>query len=561
MEYNFRISLLFIFSLFISETAYSQTNTTSSNQVGFCINQPKTLILNEEIKTYEIINNTTGKTVLKGNSPKAINYVFSNEAVRLLDISHLKKQGTYYLKSDNIKGQEFNVSKKPYEEILKSSIKAFYLTRASLETTKRHAGVYARKMGHPDDSVLIHSSAASEKRPENTIIKSPGGWYDAGDYNKYIVNSGITTYTLLRAYENFKKPLDKLNLNIPESNNSQADILDEIEYNINWMLTMQDPEDGGVYHKLTTKNFSGFVKPHEAISARYVVQKSVTASLDFAAVIAYYARLLDDEQKTKELISKAEKAYEWAKANPKAYFKNPEDIKTGEYGDQNAEDEFFWAEVELFISTRGKYYNTGRLMNCFLYDSPSWKSVKALGVISLASSNINSHKEKATKALLTLANKLEFYGSKNAYGNTLGRLGEKEFNWGSNSNLSNQTIILIEALRLSKNKKYEAPIFNNIYYLLGQNPTGYCFVTGFGHKQVLNPHHRPSGSDGIKMPYPGLLAGGPNLSKQDKNWVSTYTSDLPALSYSDDEASYASNEIAINWNAPLVYLLSFAHSY
>ena len=61
------------------------------------------------------------------------------------------------------------------------------------------------------------------------------------------MNSGISTFTLLRAYDNFFKLHKKLDLNIPESNNRQADLLDEIEYNINWMITMQDPNDGGVY--------------------------------------------------------------------------------------------------------------------------------------------------------------------------------------------------------------------------------------------------------------------------------------------------------------------------
>lgn len=122
--------------------------------------------------------------------------------------------------------------------------------------------------------VYIHPSAQTDKRPAGSIISSPGGWYDAGDYNKYIVNSGISTYTLLGAYEHNPEYFDTLKLNIPESNNKIPDILDEALYNIKWMLTMQDA-DGGVYHKLTNPNFDGFIMPDEADQKRYVVEKQL----------------------------------------------------------------------------------------------------------------------------------------------------------------------------------------------------------------------------------------------------------------------------------------------
>ena len=91
--------------------------------------------------------------------------------------------------------------------------------RASLPIEKKYAGKWARPKGHPDEMVLIHSSAATRQRPEGTLISSPGGWYDAGDYNKYIVNSGISVYTLLSLYEDFPEHMKTVKLNIPESGN------------------------------------------------------------------------------------------------------------------------------------------------------------------------------------------------------------------------------------------------------------------------------------------------------------------------------------------------------
>ncbi|MDI6403114.1 glycoside hydrolase family 9 protein, partial [Balneolaceae bacterium ANBcel3] len=94
---------------------------------------------------------------------------------------------------------------------------------------------------------------------------------------------------------------------------------------------------------------------------------------------------------------------------------------------------------------------------------------------------------------------------------------------------------------------------SNVDYLLGRNATGFSFLTGFGSKQVMYPHHRPSDARPNIPPVPGLLSGGPNPGQQDE---CVYPSDLPAKSFIDDWCSYAANEVAINWNSPLVYLLT-----
>ncbi len=115
----------------------------------------------------------------------------------------------------------------------------------------QEAGLWTRSAGHPDTAVQIHPSAATASRPAFSTIRSPGGWYDAGDYNKYVVNSGISTYTLLALYEHAAPFMSALTTQIPESGNTLPDVLDEALWNLRWMMSMQDPEDGGVYHKLT----------------------------------------------------------------------------------------------------------------------------------------------------------------------------------------------------------------------------------------------------------------------------------------------------------------------
>ncbi len=133
----------------------------------------------------------------------------------------------------------------------------------------------------------------------------------------------------------------------------------------------------------------------------------------------------------------------------------------------------------------------------------------------------------------------------------------RDYSWGGSSVAANQSIALINAYMHTNNRKYLPPALTNVDYLLGRNATGYCFVTGIGSKSTMHPHHRPSVADGVTEPVPGLLSGGPNPGMQDK---CEYEFKEPETAYADHDCSYASNEIAINWQAPLVYLMNAAEA-
>ena len=165
--------------------------------------------------------------------------------------------------------------------------------------------------------------------------------------------------------------------------------------------------------------------------------------------------------------------------------------------------------------------------------------------------------EKAPKELPVLKKKLIAFadslinGADETAYHTIMNKSTRHFGWGSNSEAGNEGVALIQAYKLSKNPKYLVYALDNLDYILGRNGTGYSYVTGFGSKTPMHPHHRPSSSDGIADPVPGLLVGGPNPGMQDHVKV---PSTVPDEAYIDDERAYAVNEIAINWNAPLAYL-------
>lgn len=533
------------------------------DQIGYLPGSAKVAVVpNVDGAAFTVVKAGSDTVVMRGTLGAAAAYAPAAETVRLADFSALAAPGRYQLRVAGLPDSApFMVGADAYQALNAAAIKAYYLNRAGIALPEKHAGIFARKAGHPDTNVLVHESAASAARPAGTVISSPKGWYDAGDYNKYIVNSGITTYTLLAAYEDFPDYYKAQNLNIPESGNGIPDLLNEVLWNLDWMLTMQDPADGGVYHKLTDKSFDGMVMPDQARQQRYVVQKSTAAALDFAAVMATASRVLKPyDGKLNGISARAlaasKAAWQWARKNPAAYYRQPKDIRTGEYGDANVSDEFGWAAAELYISTGDDAYYKAMGAPALKATIPSWSDVGGLAWMSLA-----RHRKQlgaaADQALIAaridgLADGLAKVWKDSAYGITM-QAGD--YVWGSSAVVLNQSMMLLQGYRLNGKRDYLQAAQSGLDYVLGRNAVGTSFVTGYGSRSAQHPHHRPSVADGIAAPVPGFLVGGPQPGQQDKgDCRAAYPSAVPAKSWLDDACSYASNEIAINWNAPLVYV-------
>ncbi|MDB5024528.1 MAG: cellulase [Mucilaginibacter sp.] len=563
-----------VFSLlYISSSAKDFADSAGQkirlNQIGFYPGAPKIAIVPAAKRGSFFLQTTERKTVFKGILKKSMKPDFAGNYTWIADFSAYHKSGKYILNIPGIgNSYPFSISRSVHRKIADASVKAYYFMRASIPLEKKYADKWQRAEGHPDDKVLVHASAASAARPEGTVISSPRGWYDAGDYNKYIVNSGISTYTLLSLYEDFPAYMKTVKLNIPESGNQLPDLLNEALWNVRWMLTMQDPNDGGVYHKLTNAAFDGMVMPGKATTPRYVVQKTTAATLDFAAVMAQASRIYKQFPKklpglADSCLDAAKRAWKWASINPRIIY-NKDVIKqyspaitTGDYGDKDVSDEFIWAACELFVTTRNKMYI--KVVNIIPDDQmplPSWNQVRLLGYYSILRNGdhlLNTGFKgipKLKQNLLAFADDQVKGIDSTAY-KTVIQKSKANFIWGSNSAAANEGIALIQAYRLSNNKKYLKYALANLDYILGRNGTGYSYVTGYGSKTPMHPHHRPSIADGIVDPVPGLLAGGPNPGMQDHVRV---PSTVPDEAYIDNDQAYAVNEIAINWNAPLTYL-------
>ena len=400
--------LLICISTPLIMTAQEAANRIRLNQIGFYPDAPKIAVITDYNNSEFLIKSaTSGEIVFKSKLSAPHKSEFSPKVTRIADFSVVTKQGIYKL---NLPGQgdsyTFEIKPKIFCNLTKALIKGFYFQRMSTPLLPEYAGKWSRAAGHPDNKVIIHPAAASPNRPAGTIISCPRGWYDAGDYNKYIVNSGITMGTLLSLYEDFPACFDTLKINIPESGNGAPDLLNEIVWNLRWMLTMQDPSDGGVYNKVTNAGFDGFVMPSVATTPRYVVPKGTAATLDFAAVMAQAGRIFSNFKivfpgLSDSCMKSADKAWTWAVKNPKmAYDQNLMNkefkpvINTGGYGDSDFSDEFIWAAAELYISTgKESYYTAYPMFPDTLMPLPSWNNVRLLGydLVDGRSTGLNRH--------------------------------------------------------------------------------------------------------------------------------------------------------------------------
>lgn len=574
-----------------------ETGNIRINQVGFYPSQEKTLTLESgnRSRTVAIYRAATDEKVWEGEAVRTATSPWSGKERRIFDFSEITEPGAYTVKAGK-ETQEMVISENAYDALAEAALRGFYHQRSGMDLDPEIAGQWARKGGHPDTLVYIHASAAGPGRPEGTVISSPKGWYDAGDYNKYVVNSGYSMGLMAQAYLMFPKQFYKKKDKwegyedyCQATRNLYEPVYQELKFNADWLYTMQDPEDGGVYHKLTEPSFEGFISPSECCKPRYVVQKSVTAALDFAGALCSFAnihgRALSGYDINTRLFSekydKAEAAYAWAKAHPDAFYDQEQmnethdpDVSTGAYGDNNSSDEFFWAASELYIATKkAEYLEDVRKYMPESFSLMSWSDVAALGVFNWLQYEKRMLAEKTfwmmlpwgywgitdteqeiidtcRKLLLEYCDKSITEAEGSCYNSAYGNRPE-DFHWGCCSSFCDQAICFLYAYDLTGDRRYLDNAYRNVNYILGQNATGYCYVTGFGTKSPMHPHSRLCHTDGVEAPIPGLLVGGPNPGQQDIAEVGSYSSDYPDESYEDVMPSYASNEIAINWNASL----------
>ncbi len=527
-----------------------------------------------------------GKEVLSGETKPLGMDADSGDQLHAIDFSAATAPGDgYVLEVGTDKSYPFRIGNDIYKSMKYDALSYFYQNRSGIEIKADYVGdpKLARPAGHLSDKEV---PCAPEAGCDYKLDVS-GGWYDAGDHGKYVVNGGISLWTLFDQYERLEYLGSSLSdfadgkLKIPENTNKKNDLLDEARWEMEWMLKMQVPAGkkmaGMVHHKMHDKEWTalGMKPPTQTEILRFLHPVSTAATLNLAATAAQCGRIYKtvDAQFAAKCLKAAEVAYAAAKQHPALYAKKEDTIGGGPYDDNHVEDEFFWAAAELFITTKKQQYKADITKSPYYKEinmnegsaptSMTWALTDALGTISLAvvPGALPKAEQEAQRKLVV--------GAADAY---LGLIDKQGYNtpfearggmypWGSNSFVLNNALVMGLAYDFTKEQKYLQGVVEAMNYILGVNAMAQSYVTGYGDNPLEWPHHRfwsyQVNHEFPKAP-PGAVSGGPNSSLQDPYAKAAGLKGCkPQKCFVDNIEAWSVNEITINWNAPFAWVASF----
>ncbi|NLT56087.1 MAG: glycosyl hydrolase family 5 [Actinomycetales bacterium] len=573
------------------------------NQVGYLPHGPKgaTLITEAtESVAWQLVDGK-GKVVRKGKStPRGVDET-SGENVHTIDFSTYTRVGTgLTLVADGETSRAFDIAPNLYEPLRKDAMTFFYTNRSGISILDSIAPGYGREAGHIGVPPNKGDTAVSCQAPvdfmddwtcdPSSVFDVTGGWYDAGDHGKYVVNGGISVAQLMSIWERnlWARSADRGalrdgTLRVPETGNRVPDVLDEARWELEWMLKMQVPADttdpglapyaGMAFHKVHDDAWTGLpLDPAKNDKLRELHRPSTAATLNLAAAAAQGARVYApfDKAFARKLLSAAKSAYAAAKANPAVYAPDADgNSGGGAYGDNNVVDEFYWAAAELYLSSGDKAYladvKASPLDTADVFDIGGfgWQGVAAVARLDLATAPTRVHvpgRDKYRRSVLEGANKLLAVQAKQAYAQPYAP-ANNVWVWGSNSQLLNNLVVIGTAYDISGASKYRTGVLQGLDFLLGRNALNISYVTGYGEVYSKNQHTRMYANQldaNLPNPPAGTVAGGPNSEIQDPVAQKNLKGCIAQFCYIDDIGSWSTNEITINWNAPMAWVASFA---
>lgn len=515
-----------------------------TDQVGYQPDETKTAVFRDVTNetNFSVVNADSGQVVYTGELSAPTFYSSADENNWTGDFSAVTEAGTYYITCGGLdQSYSFTIGNNVYDSLLDDSVKMLYLQRCGTEVKD---STFGHAACHDTLATVYHT---------NEKIDVSGGWHDAGDYGRYVVPGAKSVADLLIAYDANPK-LFSDSIGIPESGNGVPDVLDEVRYELEWMLKMQDSQTGGVHHKVSCENFPGYVMPETETDELIVTPVSTTATADFCASMAmayeYYQKF--DKDFAEKCLNAAKNAWAFLQKNPNFIFSNPSDITTGDYGDTSDIDERYWAAAQMWRATGEDTYRTA-LESMRVQNGMDWMEVGDYGNIAiLTMDGVDTNSDLYTRAktsILKEADQMKGLSQSNPYG-----VSVSKYNWGSNMGVATSGMILNLAYQMTEDSTYLDTSRSNLHYLLGNNAMGECFVTGYGTVSPEHPHHRPSMAKNQAMK--GMLVGGVNSGLEDSA-AKAYCANSPsAKCYVDHWESYSTNEITIYWNSPLTCLLS-----
>jgi len=498
-----------------------------------------------------------GAEAFSGTTSEAAYNIDTRENLRIADFSDFNVPGRYYLDVEGVgRSAEFSIDKNVFTEPYRTMMLGMYLWRCGAAVEAEYNGkTYAHAACHTADGGTYYIGGGTGDTRDAT-----GGWHDAGDYNKYVVNSGAAVGLMLKAWERHSDILEKIDLIAVNKEGNIPAYLSEVKYNLDWVAKMQY-DDGKVSHKLSTLNFCGMIMPETEKTTRFFAPWSTAATGSFVGMLAQAARIYEpyDSELAAEYLEKARISYR--RLMDTTFVRETQTpFQTGQYGSDDDIDKRRWAAIELWETTGEDQYlsdyegsfKTAAAGSSSLTREITWGNVNTMAALTYIASEREGRNETFVNTmrtrLATVADEIANNTVRHAYGRSF-----TSYYWGANGTIAGMAYILDIACSLNDDVKYRNAGQEILGHLFGRNYYGRSFVTGVGHEPPRSPHDRTSVAQ--KTAWPGRLIGGPH---SDKGTAPAYLKDCAtaATCWIDTTDDYWTNEVAINWNGAMIYALA-----
>ena len=539
------------------------------DQVGYRPDDEKLAVVRTAAESFSVVETDSGETVASGDLTDPMDDPNSGDTVRHADFSDVREPGSYRLSVGDgaADSYAFAVGEGAWGRTLARLGRRYTLRRANVAIDDPVTGL-SWGVGYPQDDAA-EMYFGDEFHDEGDTLDMTGGWYDAGDYGKYVTPGAITAAQLLLAYERNPDTFREGQFAIPDDlreddTAGMPDLLAEVRYKLEWLARMQRP-DGAAYHKVSGASWPGMTTaPDEDDQTRYVYGLSTYGTGMVAGTFAMAARVYRefDADFADRMLDRAELAFDFLAATPDPVFRRDEGQNSGSggYAKDGDRTERFWAAAELLKTTgddRYAEYLESDLAGQFDTRPPavSWANGLLLGhwAYYTADAADPERRSQVANAITGAADDIVEQVHSEGYRISL---TADEYVWASTKIAVAKGCLLLLADEIESDEAYVSAALDQVHYALGRSPTGYAYVTGAGEQAPQNPHSRTVESSGINVP--GNVVGGPNAQGNDPD-LSAFIeneSPQPAKAYLDETGSYASNEPAIDYAAPVVVALA-----
>ncbi|MBN2754873.1 MAG: glycoside hydrolase family 9 protein [Candidatus Goldbacteria bacterium] len=559
-----KISVLLLLLFFYAGILRAADSDIAYSAAGYKPIMSKKASVNVACSSFQVVRESDSAVVFSGTATGPLYTPDSVRNVYVVDFTPVVTPGTYYINVDGVgRTQNFEISETVFQDVFKKVFLGMYMWRSGTAVSHTYGSTtYSWNAGHMANANLYYSNEPYS----NSYKDGTGGWYDAGDYGRYLGNVGITVWPMFMAWEDFGDSINAMTYGIPDLNPGMPEYLQEIKWETDWLFKMMYADGGGKIHdKLTSKNHTSMsVLPANDTSLMYFLPWSTYATSNFAGTMAMAARYFApyDSFYAQECIDAAELAFQVLIDNPSivtfdAYALG---FYTGIYNGDDAGNRI-WAAAELFASTGKTVYRDyfeARASSGYMQSIYDWNNLSDMAMLtyyfcdrpgknSVITDRIRTNTINTANGIVTAVNS-------HGYGRSM-----TSHWWGSNGVVARMSVILYSAFKMTGDYKYRNAGFEILNHLFGRNHFGRSQVTGIGTNPALYPHDRRCNSDGIAAPIPGYLVGGsPGTNNPDSvaddPIIVAMASGLPAAAYwADNVGSFSSNEIAINWQAGLIY--------